>query len=97
MRLRCVKRPVQLKGAWVLTLKDNGTFTVNWKGKIVSGGRYTATPTTITFGRESGSGCNGSGTYAWKKTATTMRFVRKREAPSCDGRAAVLAHPFTVR
>jgi hypothetical protein len=40
-------------------------------------------------------GCGGSGTYAWKKSGKTLRFIRKRESPSCQGRAAVLAHPFT--
>jgi hypothetical protein len=65
-------------------------------GKAVSRGKYSATATTITFGRESGgSGCSGSGTYAWKKSGKTLKLARKREAASCQLRATILAHPFT--
>jgi hypothetical protein len=69
---------------------------VSVNGQIASRGNYSATAKTVTFGRESGgSGCAGRGTYAWKKSGKTLRLIRKREAASCQGRAAVLAHRFT--
>lgn len=89
-----IKNPAQIKGKWVLAFFEGGTYTVALNGKAVARGKYTATAKTITFVRETGSGCTGSGTYAWKKVGNTLSFVRKREAPSCQGRAAVLAHPF---
>ena len=78
-----------------MKLANGGTFTVALNGQPLARGKYSATATTITFGRETGSGCAGSGTYAWKKSGKTMRFIRKREHPTCQGRAAVLAHRFT--
>ena len=89
-----IKSPAQMKGKWVLTLAKGGTYTVALNGKRLARGTYTATTTTITL-RESAFGCGGSGTYAWKKTGKTITFVRKREAASCQARAAVLAHRFT--
>jgi hypothetical protein len=91
-----IKSPSELKGKWVLTLAKSGSYTVALNGKAVSRGKYSATATTITFGRESGgSGCSGSGKYAWKKSGKTLRLIRQRESQSCQGRAALLAHPFT--
>ena len=91
-----ITSPPQLKGKWVLTLTRSRTYTVALNRTVMARGRYSATARTITFGRESGgSGCSGSGTYAWRKTGRTLRFTRKREAASCRARAAVLAHPFT--
>ena len=90
-----VEKPSELKGKWVLKLANGGTFTVALNGQPLARGKYSATATTITFGRETGSGCAGSGTYAWKRSGKTMRFIRKREHPTCEGRAAVLAHRFT--
>jgi hypothetical protein len=92
-----ISSPADLRGTWVLTLAKGGTYTVTLNGAAVARGRYSATATTITFRRETGSGCSGPGTYAWKKSGTTMRFIRKREHPTCQGRAAVLAHRFTQR
>jgi hypothetical protein len=89
-----VKNPAQVKGKWMLALAKGGSFTVALNGEIVARGRYSATPRRITFGPERGSACRGSGTYGWRKSGKTMTFTRKREAVSCQGRAAVLAHPF---
>jgi hypothetical protein len=88
-----VNSPSELKGKWVLTLAKGGIYTVALNGKALAHGSYAATPTTITL-REP-DGCGGAGTYAWKKSGKTMRFIRKRESPSCPERAAVLAHRFT--
>ncbi len=89
-----VKNPAPVKGKWTLALAKSGSFTVALDGQIVARGRYSATPKRITFGPERGGACRGSGTYGWKKSGKTMTFMRKREAVSCQGRAAVLAHPF---
>jgi hypothetical protein len=88
-----ITSPSQLKGKWALTLTKTGMYTVALNGEVGAAGRYTATAKTITF-REP-KGCGGSGTYAWKKSGKTLTFVRKREAPACQVRAAVLAHRFT--
>ena len=88
-----IKSPSELKGRWVLTLMKGGTYRVALNGRALARGTYSATATTITL-REP-AGCGGSGTYAWKRSGKTMRFVRKREAPACQVRAAVLAHRFT--
>ena len=88
-----IKSPSDLKGKWVLTLAKSGSYAVALNGKVIARGRYSATATTITL-REP-AGCGGSGTYAWKRSGKTMTFLRKREAPSCQVRAAVLAHRFT--
>jgi hypothetical protein len=88
-----VNSPPQLKGNWSLTLAKGGTYKVALNGRGLARGTYTATATTITL-REP-AGCGGTGTYAWKKSGKTMRFIRKRESPSCPERAAVLAHRFT--
>jgi hypothetical protein len=90
-----IKSPSQLKGKWVLTLKKGGTYTVALNGRALARGRYSVTATTITLREPLSSGCGGSGTYAWKRSGKTMTFKRKREAPSCQARAAVLAHRFT--
>jgi len=90
-----INSPAQLKGTWALALARGGRYTVTMSGQPVARGTYSSTSTTITFLRERGSGCNGVGTYAWKRSGKTVTFVRKREAPSCQGRAAVLAHRFT--
>lgn len=90
-----ISSPAQLKGTWALALAKGGKYTVTMSGQPVARGTYSSTSTTITFLRERGSGCNGVGTYAWKRSGKTVTFVRKREAPSCQGRAAVLAHRFT--
>jgi len=90
-----IKGPAELKGTWALALATGGTYTVTMGGHPVARGTYSSTSTTITFLRERGSGCNGVGTYAWKRSGKTVTFVRKREASSCQGRAAVLAHRFT--
>jgi hypothetical protein len=89
-----VASPAQFKGKWALVLAKGGAFAVKLDGQVVARGKYTSTPTTITFGRELGSPCAGAGTYAWKKSGKTMTFVKKREAPSCQGRALVLGHRF---
>jgi hypothetical protein len=89
-----IKSPAQLKGKWVLKLAKGGTYTVALNGQRLGRGTYSATATTITLREPASSGCGGSGTYAWKKRGKTLTFVRKREAPSCQGRAAVLAHRF---
>ena len=88
-----IKSPSEVKGKWVLNLAKNGTYTVALNGKALTRGKYSATATTITL-REP-AGCGGSGTYAWKRSGKTMTFIRKREAPSCQARAAVFAHRFT--
>jgi hypothetical protein len=90
-----ITKPSDLKGKWTLAFAKGHSYTVALNSKAVARGRYSATATTITFVRETGSGCTGTGTYVWKKAGTTMTFIRKREAPSCHGRAAVLAHRFT--
>lgn len=88
-----VSSPPQLKGNWSLTLTKGGIYKVALNGEALARGTYSATATTITL-REP-AGCGGTGTYAWKKSGKTMRFIRKRESPSCPERAAVLAHRFT--
>jgi hypothetical protein len=88
-----VKSPAQLKGTWSLTLTKGGIYKVARNGTALARGTYSATATTITL-REP-AGCGGSGTYAWKKSGKTMRFIRKQESPSCQARAAILAQRFT--
>jgi hypothetical protein len=90
-----IKSPAQLKGTWKLTLARNGTYAVALNGKPLAHGRYSATPSTITMRESAAPGCGGTGTYGWTRSGKTMRFVRKREAPSCQVRAMVLAHRFT--
>lgn len=89
-----IKSPAQIKGKWVVTFAK-GAYTVKQNGEARARGRYSATATTITLRESADNGCGGSGTYAWKKSGKTLSFVRKREAPSCQARAAVLAHRFT--
>lgn len=89
-----IKSPPQAKGRWVVTFAKRGTYTVALNGKPLSRGTYSATATTITLRESAAAGCGGVGTYAWKKSGKTLRFIRKREAPACQGRAIVLAHPF---
>jgi hypothetical protein len=90
-----IKSPAQLKGKWVLTFTNGGTYTVAVNGQRIASGRYSATARTITLDRERGSGCTGAGTYAWTKSGKTMTFTRKKESPSCQARAVVLSHRFT--
>jgi hypothetical protein len=90
-----IKSPAELKGKWVLNLAKGGTYTVALNGKRLARGTYSATRMTITLRESAAVGCGGTGTYAWKRSGTTMTFIRKREAASCQGRAAVLAHRFT--
>ena len=87
-----IKGPATIKGTWVLTL-TKGAYRVSLDGRVHARGDHTATPTTITF-REP-AGCGGSGTYAWRRSGKTMTFVRKREAPTCQIRGAVLSRRFT--
>ena len=90
-----IKSPAKLKGTWVLNLTKGGTYTVD-NGQLLVRGKYSATGSKITFGHETGSGaCAKSGTYTWKKTATTLKFTRVHDSPLCSGRSAVLAHTFT--
>jgi hypothetical protein len=94
-----VTTPAELAGTWTLALAGGGAYTVALDGQTVARGTYSSTPRTITFRRERRSGCTGTGTYAWKKYAwrksgTTLDFVRKRESPSCEARAIVLGHRF---
>jgi hypothetical protein len=90
-----IKSPSEIRGKWVLTLAKGGTYTVAMNGKALARGKYSATAKTITFRERASNGCGGSGTYAWKKSGTTLRFIRKREAASCQARAVVLSHRFT--
>jgi len=90
-----IKSPAQLKGTWALTFAKGGAYTVRLNGQTVARGSYSTTATTLTFLRERGSGCIGTGTYAWKKSGKTVTFTRKRESSSCQARATVLAHRFT--
>lgn len=84
-----------LNGEWMLALAPGGTYTVSMNGEALAKGKYSATAKTIRFGRETDSGCTGRGVYAFKKSGKTMTFARKREAASCNARAAVFGHPFT--
>jgi hypothetical protein len=88
-----IKSPAELKGKWVVTFAKGGTYSVALNGRAMARGTYSATATTITM-REP-AGCGGTGTYGWRKSGKTLTFVRKREAPACQARAAVLAHRFT--
>jgi len=91
-----IKSPAQFKGTWVLNLTKGGTYTVADNGHLLIRGKYSATRSKITFGHETGSGaCAKSGTYTWKKTATTLKFTRVSDSPLCSGRSGVLAHTFT--
>jgi hypothetical protein len=91
-----IKSPAQLKGRWVLTFAQGASYTVAVNGQAVARGKYTSTAKTVTLDREQGSGCTGAGTYAWKRSGKTMTFVRKRETSSCQARALVLGHRFTL-
>ena len=84
-----------LNGKWSVVLTKGGTYTVSMNGNALARGRYSATATTITFDRETGSDCSGAGVYAWKRSGKTVTFVRKRETASCRARAAVLTRRFT--
>jgi hypothetical protein len=90
-----LNKPSELKGKWTLEFAKGSSYTVKLNGEAVAHGRYSATASTITFIRETGSPCRGSGTYAWKKSGKTMTFTRKREAASCQARSIILAHRFT--
>jgi hypothetical protein len=88
-----IKSPAEIKGKWIMTFAK-GVYTVRVDGGFRGRGHYSATGTTITL-RESGeTGCGGSGTYTWRKSGSTLRFVNKREARSCELRAVVLSHRF---
>jgi hypothetical protein len=90
-----ISSPPQIKGKWTLTLAKSGVYTVALNGKVGARGRYSSTATTITFREPESTGCGGSGTYAWKKSGSTLTFIRKRESPACRPRALILAHRFT--
>jgi hypothetical protein len=90
-----ISSPAQIKGKWTVTLAKSGVYTVALNGKVGARGKYSATATTVTFREPASTGCGGSGTYAWKKSGSILRFMRKRESPRCQVRAAVLAHRFT--
>ena len=89
-----LKNPAELKGTWALTLAKRGTYTVAVNGQPAARGTYRSTATTITFVRETGGPCKGSGTYAWTRSGKVLTFTRKREASSCLARAIVLGHTF---
>ena len=91
---RTITKPDELKGKWTLAFAKGGTYKVVVNGRTLGRGTYSATATTVTM-REP-AGCGGTGTYAWKKSRTTMRFIRKREAASCSVRATVMSRPFRV-
>jgi hypothetical protein len=90
-----ISMPAELQGKWTLDFAKGSRYDVALDGKVVARGKYSATARTVTFLHETGSGCTGAGTYGWKRSGRTMTFVRKHEAPSCRGRAAILAHRFT--
>jgi hypothetical protein len=90
-----IKSPSELKGKWRLTLTKGGTYTATLNGEDRARGKYSATATTITLREPATSGCGGTGTYAWKRSGKTVTFTRRREAPACQARAVVFAHPFT--
>ena len=90
-----IKNSNHLNGKWVVAFTKGGTYTVAQNGNTLVRGKYSATATTITFARENGSGCNGSGTYAWKRSGKTITFTRKREHASCQARAEILGRRFT--
>jgi hypothetical protein len=91
-----IKSPAEFKGTWVLNLAKGGTYMVVDNGQVLVRGKYSTTGSKITFGHETGSGaCAKSGTYTWKKTATTLKFTRVSDSPLCSGRSGVLAHTFT--
>jgi hypothetical protein len=90
-----IKSPSELKGKWRLTLTNSGTYTATLNGEDRARGKYSATATTITLREPAASGCGGTGTYAWKRSGKTIRFTRRREAPACQARTMVFAHPFT--
>jgi hypothetical protein len=91
-----ITKPQMLKGRWTLAFAKGGTYKVILNGRTLGRGTYSATATTVTMREPAGHGCGGSGTYAWRKSRTTMRFTRKREAASCHIRSTVLARPFRV-
>ena len=93
-----IKSPPELKGTWVLSLANGGTYTVVDNGQVLVRGRYATTGSRITFGHETGNGaCAKTGTYTWKKTGKTLTFTRVSESTDCRGRSAGLAHTFTKR
>ena len=92
-----IKSPSPLKGSWVLSLTKAGTYTVALNGEVLAGGKYSATGSTITFGRETAGGCPKSGKYTWKKSGKTLTFTRISESATCSARSAVLSRTFTQR
>jgi hypothetical protein len=93
-----IKSPAEFKGTWVLNLAKGRTYTIADNGQLLVRGKYSATGSKITFGHETGNGaCAKSGTYTWKKTATTLKFTRVSDSPLCSGRSGVLAHTFTLQ
>ena len=90
-----VTKPSELKGKWTLSFAKGDSYTVKLNGGAVARGKYSATATTITLIRETGSPCKGTGTYAWKRSGKTMSFTRRREHASCQARAEILGRRFT--
>jgi hypothetical protein len=90
-----ISSPAQVKGKWTLTFAKGGVYTVARNGEVGAKGRYSLTATTVTFRAPASTGCGGSGTYTWKKSGSTLRFIRKHESPACQPRAIILAHRFT--
>ena len=89
-----ISSPAQIKGKWTLTFAKSGVYTVALNGKVGARGTYSSTAKTVTFREPASTGCGGSGTYAWKKSGSTLTFVRRRESPACQPRAIILSHRF---
>jgi hypothetical protein len=92
-----IASPAQFKGAWVITFKTGGAYTVVDNGHVLVRGRYSTMGSKVTLGHETGEGaCAASGTYSWKRAGTHLTFARTHDAAACVGRIGVLAHPFTL-
>jgi hypothetical protein len=91
-----IASPAEFKGTWVLNLAKGGAYAVTDNGQILVRGKYSTTGSKITFSHETGNGaCAKPGTYTWKKTGKTLKFVRVSDSAACSGRSGVLAHTFT--
>jgi hypothetical protein len=87
----------QLDGVWQIALLPTGGYRIQRNGTVLIRGRDTETPTTISFGHETGpaacTGALGAASYRWSLRAGLLRLTTVREG--CLGRHVVLTtHPL---
>jgi hypothetical protein len=85
----------QLNGTWTIKFK-NGTYHVTSNGHAVTHGRFAISGKDISLTDTGGTAkCNGTGTYKFKLSGSTLKFTKLMDTKSCIGRQGVLSHPFT--